>query len=448
MMKKLLVSLLFLIKLFSFSKDYKFNFELIESDKSETKKGKEVFLVEVKDWWDYPEEYKFNFKYYDNGVVEIIFLDNHKKNLIKIDKEYRKIISEELNLFLKTMELDKIKELEEREISYPITLFSIIQDDERRILRRYGCRNQLAIYEKTLEEYKKNNKGKNPKFIRISKNKEKLYYDIIYNNKNFILSPLGEYNNEKILKFISFIGYFIERQFKENIIPDILYLKSTRDIRKTIEMLPPPGCIDGLNEINSTKIIPKEVKIDNEEKDFEIVRKKYIDTTHWNISKIYISEYGKVNLKSINEINGINGITFIDKKIKDKKGLFLSEKTIKSLSEDDYNWIKIKEINGEKVEGDPILEWAARYNEIISYEGNSLKEPEKIISKQNIVKNQEPNYKKPKIYKFNEKDIENPIIYEVNHKGYIFRIIGDEKLYENQEVKKFIKYMKSLEKYF
>lgn len=102
----------------------------------------------------------------------------------------------------------------------------------------------------------------------------------------------------------------------------------------------------------------------------------------------------------------------------------------------------------KKIEGNPILEWEALILEMTDYEEEYSKEPEKIVSKQNIVKNQKPNYKNPKIQKFNEKDIENPIIYEVNHKGYIFRIIGDEKLYENQEIKTFIRYMKSLEKNF
>ena len=342
------------------------------------------------------------------------------------------------------MELDKIKELEESEIFYPITLFSIIQDDERRILEGDGCKDQLLIYENALEEYRRNNKGKNPKFIRISKDKSKVFYDVTINNRNFILSPLEKYNNKKVLKFISFIDYFIEKEKKENP-TSILNLKRTRDIRKKINSPVSAGCID--RKIG-TKEILKEVKIDNKEKKFEIVRKKYIDNTHWNISKIYISEYGEVDLKILSEINGINRITFKDKKIRNKKKLFFSEKTIKLLSEDDYNWVKIKEINEKKIEENPMLEWEALILEMIDYEEEYSKEPEKIISKQNIVKNQEPNYKNPKIQKFNGKDIENPIIYEVNHKGYIFRIIGDEKLYENQEIKTFIRYMKSLEKYF
>lgn len=95
-MKKLAILLIFLVRILSFSIEYEFDFELKESNKSEIRKGKEIFSVEVRDWRDYPEEDKFNFKYYDNGVLEIIFLDNHKKNLVKIDREYKKIIYENL----------------------------------------------------------------------------------------------------------------------------------------------------------------------------------------------------------------------------------------------------------------------------------------------------------------------------------------------------------------
>ena len=82
-MKKLAILLIFLVRILSFSIEYEFDFELKESNKSEIRKGKEVFSVEVRDWRDYPEEDKFNFKYYDNGVLEIIFLDNHKKKSYK-----------------------------------------------------------------------------------------------------------------------------------------------------------------------------------------------------------------------------------------------------------------------------------------------------------------------------------------------------------------------------
>ncbi|MDO5088383.1 MAG: hypothetical protein Q4D53_01225 [Leptotrichiaceae bacterium] len=444
-MKKLVIILVFLIKIFSPSKEYEFDFALIDSNKGEMKKGKEVFLVEVKDWWDYPEENKFSFRYYDNGVIEIIFLDNYKKNLVKVDRQYKKIVSEEINLFLKNMELDKIKELEEYEVFYPVMLFSIKRNNERRMLKRKGCTEQFPIYEKTLEEYRKKNNGKNPRFIRIfTFNKKKILYDITYNDKNFVLSPVEEYRNEKISKFISFINYFIEKQKNDNPIPSILYLKNSRDFRK-LEGISSSGCIDKYIPIIE---IREEIELDNEQKDFEITRKKYIDKSHWNISKIYISEYGKVNIKSVDKINGINSIIFKDERVKDNKDLYLSENTVVSLSEDDYDWKKIREINGEKVEGNLWLEFEARMLEVISDDEEYNKEPEKIISKMNIVKNQKSDYGNPKIQKFNEKDIKNPIIYEVSYKGYMFRIVGDEKLYENQEIKNFIKYLKSLEKYF
>ena len=72
---------------------------------------------------------------------------------------------------------------------------------------------------------------------------------------------------------------------------------------------------------------------------------------------------------------------------------------------------------------------------------------EEIISKQNVVKNKNPENENPKILYLENKEIKNPIIYEVSYKGYIFQIIGDESLYENQEIKNLITFLKSLEIY-
>ena len=38
-------------------------------------------------------------------------------------------------------------------------------------------------------------------------------------------------------------------------------------------------------------------------------------------------------------------------------------------------------------------------------------------------------------------------IRQLMYRGYIFELVGDEKLYQNQEIKDFIKYLKSLEIY-
>ena len=73
--------------------------------------------------------------------------------------------------------------------------------------------------------------------------------------------------------------------------------------------------------------------------------------------------------------------------------------------------------------------------------------PEEITSKENIVKNQNSDETNPKIIKFNEEKIKNPIVYEIVYKGYMFKLIGNENLYQNQEIKRFIRYLKSLEIY-
>jgi len=43
--------------------------------------------------------------------------------------------------------------------------------------------------------------------------------------------------------------------------------------------------------------------------------------------------------------------------------------------------------------------------------------------------------------------LKNPIIYEISYKGYMFKIIGNEKLYGNSEIKNFIKQLKKFDVY-
>jgi len=43
--------------------------------------------------------------------------------------------------------------------------------------------------------------------------------------------------------------------------------------------------------------------------------------------------------------------------------------------------------------------------------------------------------------------IKNSIIYEIMYRGYMFKLVGDENLYQNQEIKDLIVYLKSLEQY-
>ena len=53
----------------------------------------------------------------------------------------------------------------------------------------------------------------------------------------------------------------------------------------------------------------------------------------------------------------------------------------------------------------------------------------------------------PKIVYYNGIKLKNPIIYEISYKGYMFKIIGNEKLYGNSEIKNFIKQLKKFDVY-
>ena len=71
-----------------------------------------------------------------------------------------------------------------------------------------------------------------------------------------------------------------------------------------------------------------------------------------------------------------------------------------------------------------------------------------INSKSNIVINNKENENNlPKIVYYNGIKLKNPIIYEISYKGYMFKIIGNEKLYENSERKNFIKQLKKFDVY-
>ena len=71
-----------------------------------------------------------------------------------------------------------------------------------------------------------------------------------------------------------------------------------------------------------------------------------------------------------------------------------------------------------------------------------------INSKSNIVINNKENENNlPKIVYYNGIKLKNPIIYEISYKGYMFKIIGNEKLYGNSEIKNFIKQLKKFDVY-
>ena len=167
---------------------------------------------------------------------------------------------------------------------------------------------------------------------------------------------------------------------------------------------------------NPNKIVERPIKnielnIRNNHK-FKINRKKYIDFSHWNVSEINIFENKEIYLKIVKEIRGINHIVFENKNLGIIKRLNLSTEAILSISNDNISFF-----------------------------------PEEITSKENIVKNQNSDETNPKIIKFNEEKIKNPIVYEIVYKGYMFKLIGNENLYQNQEIKRFIRYLKSLEIY-
>ena len=163
------------------------------------------------------------------------------------------------------------------------------------------------------------------------------------------------------------------------------------------------------------KLPREDIKFKENSSEIQIMRKKYINNDGWNISEVNISENKDITLKKVKDIKGINYITFEDKNLgKSSKEIKLSEKALVSIEDDD-----IDELNYD----------------------------EDIISKKNIVKNQNPNQENPKIIKFNGKEIKNSIIYEIMYRGYMFKLVGDENLYQNQEIKDLIVYLKSLEQY-
>ena len=131
-----------------------------------------------------------------------------------------------------------------------------------------------------------------------------------------------------------------------------------------------------------------------------------------NMISNIIFENEEIYLKIVKEIRGINHIVFENKNLGIIKRLNLSTEAILSISNDNISFF-----------------------------------PEEITSKENIVKNQNSDETNPKIIKFNGEKIKNPIVYEILYKGYMFKLIGNENLYQNQEIKDLIVYLKSLEQY-
>lgn len=84
---------------------------------------------------------------------------------------------------------------------------------------------------------------------------------------------------------------------------------------------------------------------------------------------------------------------------------------------------------------------------ILSISKDKIDDKEFENSKKYVTSSKITKSKNPKIIKFNGKEIKNPIIYEIMYRGYMFKLVGDENLYQNQEIKDLIVYLKSLEQY-
>lgn len=344
--------------------------------------------------------------YYKNGILEVIYPKNiYKKNLLELDKKYVKVRFNDIT----EKNIEDIKN--KKNIIFNIPYSKINFSKPYILLEKLIYKNEL------------NN------FIFISP--EKSYFDIIYKNKNFILKNgivepdlskrsyiLNEDNEEeKYVKpewedFINLLQKFIYKNenFKEKI-----WDVTKSELCYSNEYLK----VSPENGKCSSKMIIKlpreDIKFKENSSEIQIMRKKYINNDGWNISEVNISENKDITLKKVKDIKGINYITFEDKNLgKFSKEIKLSEKALVSIEDDD-----IDELNYD----------------------------EDIISKKNIVKNQNPNKENPKIIKFNGKEIKNSIIYEIMYRGYMFKLVGDENLYQNQEIKDLIVYLKSLEQY-
>ena len=220
-MKKIIIFLLFIISIINFSEDFNFNIEDSNKKVSE-KNGEKLFSLEIRDFGvkkgEKAEEVgKLNLEYYDNGVMEVTFFKDSRTNLIKIEKEYKKIISKELNEFLKVFDMCKIDELKNIEVKYYEFKFARNNNEMR-------SNKWLFIVDKNkdFEEYKKRNNGREPKSVGIEskypiKYKNQIIFDVTYKNENFIMSyDEKEYKNEEVRKFIVFIKDFIEKIRREN----------------------------------------------------------------------------------------------------------------------------------------------------------------------------------------------------------------------------------------
>lgn len=326
------------------------------------------------------------------GYFSITIMDN--RNYLNKDNNYRGVL--EINhLGENRFLIKKIKNIQRRNLllyEYVDYKYFPDKDNLNEILNKVTLKDILEISNeyigyKAFKYLDIENDSSNIFWVRgnrrVNKDKWKIIYDISYNNNSFIVTD----NEEK---------------YKNNNIRNlILYFQY---------FIEKYDCDFHDFCIFVNKSHKSDFKI-KEPNDINIHIKKYINKDKWKYLEINkINDISKI--KKINQKIALNYLIFEEYPVKDLN-IKLSEKTILEISNDDIN-ITDDFIN----------------------------------SKSNIVINNKENENNlPKIVYYNGIKLKNLIIYEISYKGYMFKIIGNEKLYGNSEIKNFIKQLKKFDVY-
>lgn len=160
-----------------------------------------------------------NIYYYRDGILKFeIPEDIEQKNMLKMNIEYKKILSPSIknileNSFQQANIYEYIQNLDIKYINYE---FSEINNRSPKIKLK-----ELCDREKLVKQYQKDNNGKRPLTIPIKTKYEVqediVLYDIIYNNHNFIIyDNENNFKDKKLLIFIKTIKDIIEKLRTEN----------------------------------------------------------------------------------------------------------------------------------------------------------------------------------------------------------------------------------------
>ncbi|BBM46088.1 hypothetical protein [Leptotrichia trevisanii] len=160
-----------------------------------------------------------NIYYYRDGTLKLeIPEDIEQKNMIKINTEYKKILSPSIkNVLENSFQQANISEyMQDLNIKYINYEFSEINNQSSKINLKELCKKEEMI-----KKYQKNNNGKIPLSIPIKSKyeiqKDITLYDITYNNHNFIIyDNENNFKDKKLLTFIQTIKDIIEKLRKEN----------------------------------------------------------------------------------------------------------------------------------------------------------------------------------------------------------------------------------------